>query len=443
MAILESQLSQQVIANLAADILAPEPPLLGLIQAIQFIDGLTPKGKTRITLNWTAPTKNEFIGGELFKNPDGTASLASGSDGSSHEAQFDPLVGASVSVFERTAVSANVKALTASAVHGQRLITIATPVPAEIVTGAYLVIDDGVTNKEEYAKVRSVNTGTGEIVLEDGLFYGHTAGATVKETTLSPKTATTQYTIDTATGILTEVAGGFTAGNRVVIRYQTTLQDLNHYELYRVPGNAPVSVPTKANVLAASGVATVNASIASAATSFQDQSLVDTDNGKDFTYYLFAVDSQGNASNLMSEVMTANTHLVMVETVATIAQNPAAEVSTNKVLVSWDAVADSNANGYNVFRSPGATFDSAQALKVNSTLIAKGTGRVSFDDSAANASNRRPGVEVPFPQDGQTFTYKLETEDTATFWSDGTVNIPVLDTSASKTAGVGDGTGGR
>src|SRR5882672_1761944 len=130
MAILESQLSQQVIANLAADILAPEPVLLGLIQATQFIDGLTPKGKTRITLNWTAPTKNEFIGGELFKNPDGTASLAASSAGSSHEAQFDPLVGASVSVFERTAVSANVKTLTASVVHGQRIINIGTPVPA-------------------------------------------------------------------------------------------------------------------------------------------------------------------------------------------------------------------------------------------------------------------------------------------------------------------------
>lgn len=443
MAILESQLSQQVIANLAADILAPEPPLLGLIQAIQFIDGLTPKGKTRLTLNWTAPTKNEFIGGELFKNPDGTPSLAAGSAGASHEAQFDPLVGASVSVFERTAVSVNVKTLTASAAHGQRVINIGTPVPAEIVVGAYLVIDDGATNKEEYAKVKSVNTGTGEIVLEDGLFYPHTAGAEVKEITLAAKTETTHYTLDTATGILTEAAGGFTLGNRIVIRYQTTLQDLNHYELYRVPGNASVSVPTKANVLAASGVVTVDAAISSAATSFQDQTLTDADNGKDFTYYLFAVDSQGNASNLTSEVMTANLHLVMVETVATIAQNPAAEVSTNKALVSWDAVADPNANGYNIFRSPSASFNPAQALKVNSVLIPKGTGRVSFDDSAVNATNRRPANEVPFPQDGQTFSYKLETEDTATFWSDGTANIPTLDTSASKTAGVGDGTGGR
>src|SRR5262249_16694204 len=162
--------------------------------------------------------------------------------------------------------------------HGQRIINIGTPVPTEIVTGAYLVIDDGVTNKEEYAKVKSVNTGTGEIVLEDGLFYPHTAGANVVQVTLAAKTITTHYTLDNATPVLTEGAGGFTAGNRIVIRYQTTLQDLNHYELYRVPGNAPVAVPTKASVLAASGVVTVNAAIGSAATSFQDQSLADTDN---------------------------------------------------------------------------------------------------------------------------------------------------------------------
>ncbi len=443
MAILESQLSQQVIANLAADILAPEPPLLGLIQAIQFVDGLTPKGKTRITLNWTAPTRNEFIAGELFKNPDGTADVAEGTAGASHEAQFDPLVGASVTVSERTATSANTKTLTASTVHGQRVINIGTPVPAEIIVGANLVIDDGITNKEEYAKVKAVNTGTGEIVLDEGLFYPHTAGAEVKEVTLAPKTLTTHYTLDSATGVMTEATGGFTAGNRIVIRYQTTLQDLNHYELYRVPGNAPISAPTKANVLGASGVITVDNAISAVATSIQDQSLLDSDNGKDFTYYLFAVDSQGNPSNLTSEIMTQNLHLVMVESVASIVQNPAAEVSTNKVLVSWDAAADPNANGYNVFRSPGATFDSGQASKVNSVLIPKGTGRVSFDDSAGNASNRRPANEVPFPQDGQTFTYKLETEDTATFWTDGTANIPTLDTSASKTAGVGDGTGGR
>jgi hypothetical protein len=443
MTTLESLLSQQVIGNLAADILSPEPPILGLIQALQFSDGGTPRGKTRITLNWTAPTRNEVIGGELFKNPDNTPDLADGVNGATHEIQFDPVVAGSYSVYERTGVSGLQTTLSASAVHGQRVINVVTAVPADIVADAFVVIEDGIAAKEEYAEVKSVNTGTGEIVLKNGLFYSHASGAVIKAVTFAAKTEATHYSIDLPTGVITELTGGFTAGNRIVVKYQTGLQDLDHYELYRVPGNSVVSEPTKVGVLAASGVAMVSVAVASTATSFQDQSLVENDNGKDFTYYLFAVDSQGNASNLSSEVMTQNLNLVYVELISSIVQNLGTEVSSNKVVVSWDAVSDPNANGYNIFRSPGAVFNSGTALKVNTTLIPKGTGRVSFDDSAGNLTNRDTGTNVPFPQNGQTFSYKLETEDTSTFWSDGTSNIPALDTTASKTAGIGDGSGGR
>jgi len=443
MATLESQLSQQIVGNLAADILAPEAPIIGLIQASQFIDGLALKGKTRITLNWTAPTRNEFTSGELFKNPDGTADLADGVVNGLHETQFDPIVAGSFTVYERTDSSANSKTLTASSVHGQRVINIGTPVPGDIITGAKIVIDDGVTDKEEYAQVKAVNTSTGDITLVDGLFYPHASGAAVKQVVVTTKAAGTHYTIDISTGALTELAGGFTTGNKIFIRYQAALQDLDHYELYRVPGNATVSLPTKTNVLAAVGVSVVSSAILSTATSFQDQTPLDTDNGKDFTYYLYAADDQGNASNLVSEVMTQNPHLVFVELIPTVPQNMATEVSSNKIVISWDAVSDSNANGYNIFRSLGSVFDPAQALKVNSTLIPKGTGRVSFDDSVGNISNRRPVGEVAYPVDGQTYSYKTEAEDTASYWSDGTSNIPTLDTSASKTAGTGDGTGGR
>lgn len=443
MAILESLLSQQVLGNLAADILAPKPPILGLIQALQFVDGPTPKGKTRITLNWTAPTRNETIGGELLKNPDNTPDFADGTNGATHEIQFDPIVAGSYTVYERTGVSGLQTTLSASTVHGQRVINVVTPVPADIVTDAIVVIEDGVTGKEEYAEVKSVNTGTGEIVLKNGLFFTHASGSVIKAATLAPKTEATHYDIDLPTGVITEITGGFTAGNRIVIKYETAVQDLDHYELYRVPGNATVSIPTKANVLAASGVVTVDNAISSPSTSFQDQTLIDTDNGKDFTYYLFAVDSQGNGSNLSSEVMTENLHLVFVELISSITQNLATEVSSNKVVVSWDAAVDPNANGYNIFRSAGAVFNAGSALKVNSSLIPKGTGRISFDDSAGNLVNRRPDNEVPFPQNGQTFAYKLETEDTVTSWSDGTSNVPTADTTASKTTGVGDGSGGR
>ena len=443
MSAIESQLSAQVIGNLAADIVAPYPPVLGLIQASQFVDATVPKGKTRITVNWTAPTSNEFIGGELLKNPDGTPSLAGGSAGPTHETQFDPIVAGSFTVYERTAVSGNITTLKASTVHGQRIVNIGTPVPGDIGVGSLIVIDDGNTATEEYAKVKAINVTTGDVTLTDGLFFPHASGVSVKATTLLIKTLTTHYTLDLSFGVLTEQTGGFTTGNKILIRYQTAVQDLSHYELYRVAGNAVVSSPTKAAVLAAAGLVQVSVTIPSTATSFQDQTPLDTDNGTSFTYYLFAVDNQGNASSLSTEVMVQNLHLVFVETFPAIAQNPGTVVGNNQVIVSWPAVTDPNASGYNIYRSPSSTFNPSQAVKLNSSLIPKGTGTVSFDDSVNNVSNRvAPGV-VPFPSSGNAFTYKLETEDTVTFWSQGTTNIPSTQTVASKSAGTGDGTGGR
>src|SRR3990167_3054106 len=111
MATLESQLSAQVVGNLAADILAPEPAALGLIQAIQSL--AVAKGKTQITLNWTAPTRNERIGGELLKNPDNTPSIAGGIAGAAHETQFDPLVAGTYTVYERTGVGGTQTTLSA------------------------------------------------------------------------------------------------------------------------------------------------------------------------------------------------------------------------------------------------------------------------------------------------------------------------------------------
>lgn len=443
MSIIESQLSQQVIASLAADILAPQPPVLALIQATQYIEQGAPKGKTKITLNWAAPTKNEFIPGELFTNPDGTPSFATGVENSTHETKFDPIISDSVSVYERTASSTESKTLTASTIHAQRTINIGTPIPNDIVAGAWLVIDDNINSKEEYVQVKSVNTSTGDIVLVDGLFYPHASGALVKVVTLTQKNIGVHYNLELNTGVLSELNGGFTAGNKIVIRYQTSLTDINHYELYLVPGNAPVSIPIKSEVLSFPGVTAVSTNIPASSTSYQDQLLLEQDNGKDYTYYLFAVDNDGNSSSLTTEVMSQNMHLVFIETIPSIVQNLATDISSNKVTISWDAVLDPNANGYNIYRSPGTTFELSQAVKVNSILIPKGSGKIYFEDSSNNTTNRRPISEVPAPIDGQGYSYKIETEDTNTYWLDGTSNLPTLDTLASKNAGSGDGTGGR
>lgn len=441
MASVESQLSAQLVGSLAADILAPEPPVFGLVQATQLLS--VAKGKTQITVNWTAPTRNERIGGELFKNPDATPNFASGVSGATHETQFDPLVVGTYTVYERTATGLPATTITASSVHGTRRINVALAVPADIVANSFIVIEDTIAGKEEYVEVKSVNTGTGEVILKDGLFYAHPTGSAVRQVSLTAKAEALHYTVSLPTGVITELTGGFTAAAKILIRYNTSLADLSHYELYKAPANAPVAIPSKANVLIAAGVVTVNAAIGSGATSAIDATPIDADNGKDWTYYLFAMDTQGNASGISSDVMSENNHLVFTEFIGTVPQNLLAEVSTNKVTVKWDAVVDLNSNGYNVYRSNGSSFTPGTAVKLNSILIPKGVGQISFNDSAANVTNRVSSGVAPFPVDGQTFSYKMETEDTITFWTDGTANVPVLDALASKTAGVGDGTGGR
>ena len=69
-----------MLIRLIKGIVDPNPALRSrLVSAIVLGGNLTvPKGKTRITLTWTAPTTNEFFGGELFKNPDGSAASCLG-----------------------------------------------------------------------------------------------------------------------------------------------------------------------------------------------------------------------------------------------------------------------------------------------------------------------------------------------------------------------------
>jgi OmcA/MtrC family decaheme c-type cytochrome len=90
----------------------------------------------------------------------------------------------------------------------------------------YIVLDDGVPGFEEYLRIQQVDgtrlwfsspTSTGYAI---GPRVAHAAGATVQEVTLTTKTATTDYTVNGATGVITEVTE-FGAGRAVVVSYTT------------------------------------------------------------------------------------------------------------------------------------------------------------------------------------------------------------------------------
>lgn len=90
----------------------------------------------------------------------------------------------------------------------------------------FIVIDDGVPGLEEYLRVQDVQGtrlwfgSTASTAYQIGPRFAHTIGATVMEVTLASKTEATDYTVNAATGTITEVVE-FGAGRAVVVSYTT------------------------------------------------------------------------------------------------------------------------------------------------------------------------------------------------------------------------------
>jgi hypothetical protein len=199
------------------------------------------------------------------------------------------------------------------------------------------------------------------------------------------------------------------------------LQDLDHFELYRVPGDLTVvptvghSLVTKDAVLAATGVVLVHNAIPRT-DSYYAEEMSSSTNGANWSYYLFSVDASVNANSSWAEA-------VLVETIPSIPQNPGATVGNNRVFLEWDALiggTNLNTDGFNVYRVDGSVFLDSACIKVNNIIISKLTPE--FEDSANNHINRRPNSEVMHPQNGYIYSYKIESEDTITDWDVGTKN---------------------
>lgn len=415
MASIVSLYSEAVSANVPSDALPPEPPVLGTITAAQDTNtGAVPQGRTTITLNWTAPTLNERLPGEFLVVADGLAQ--------SVETVYDPIAGApGHELYEVTALTAGTT-LSVAAARGDKVITVADA--TGIVADDWVQLEEG--GQKEYAKVLSVNVNTLTLYHRLRIHASWTTSATVKEATVSLKVETTDYTINLSTGAIDLLNGQFTASNDVFIEYSVTLQDLDRYEIYRIPGSFPVSEPaTYADVTGAGGVVTVDNNVGSGLVTYNDV-LTASENGETWTYYLFAVDDEASANPSLADA-------VEVETFPTIPQNLGKSTSDQQIVLSWDAITDTNFDGINVYRDDGLTFEAATAIQANSSLV---TG-TSFDDSAGNVTNRVSSGVLPYPVNGSPYSYKIEAEDTVTLWSTGTQNQSqgqAAQLTASKTA---------
>lgn len=401
-----------------ADVLSPAVVVLGTITARQ--DNTVAEGRSEMTVSWIIPTTSEAYS-QRVGPASGTAQ--------SFDLTFDPIEVDSETVIEVTGYAGASTTITADFTKDQNILQVASTLGFSI--GDCVEVEGG--GERRYYEVDDIVVGGLVLTIECNVSAGFTTGATVKSVTIFVKTKTTDYTMDYSLGILTLVAGQFTPGNDVSSIYTPILQDLDHFELYRVNGNeivnplAGYSRVTRDAVLAAPSVITVDDAITSVSVNYAD--LLDVNqNGETRTYYLFASDS-----SITPNYSAASA--VMVETIPSVPQNPGVVLSDSRVELSWNSLGvthDENTDGFNIYRSIGSVFDAAACLKVNSILIPLGTQY--FDDSDFNTVNRRPAVEVPYPQNGSTYSYKIESEDTETEWDIGTKNEDSETGSAQLTA---------
>lgn len=398
MATLISDYSEEIVASVPDDAIPPAAIVLGNITETQNDNGgSTPAGRSIVTLNWTLPTKNQATAESI--------GVKSGAGAEDMEGNYDPITGTPALYAMTDLAGAGKGDTTGSVVVGSKLLTVVATTNLSV--SDWIQVKEGAN--EQWFKIDAINALV--LTLHQPSLYTFTGSATVKEAAASLKTLTTQYTVDAATAVISLVNAQWSDGDIVVMDYATTLQDLDHLEIYRILGSSPVSDPTYANVIGFGGVVTVDNAVSSAATTKQD-TLTDGQNGQTWTYYIFCVDDEGSANRSVAD-------LVFVETITSIPENPIlVDIGEQKVVLGWDAVSDTNFNGYNIYRVDGGTWISANAKKLNSALLSS----PSFDDSAANVTNRVSAGTVPFPTNGSAFTYKIESQDTTTAWSTGTRN---------------------
>lgn len=404
MATLRSLYSDAVTAHVPTDTLHPDPPVLGEIQCYQDTNtGAVPLGRSVVTINWTAPTKNALLAEYL--------GLATGAS-QQVETSFDPIE-SGYQVYEASGFGGSGfgdTTITQAVEDGDNFLIVADA--TNFAVGNWVQIKEGAT--EEFAKIASIDGLT--LWIEQCVVYEYTTSATVKEVnTMTLKTLTTDYTIVTSTGVLTLVAGQWTNGKSIVVNYQATLQDLAGFVLYRLPSGSILTDKTFSNVTSQPGAVLVSSTIPDTDTQYIE-TLAAGDNGENWTYYLFAKDDETIPNYSLADG-------VLVETITSIPQNLTSTVGDAKVILTWDAApggADANQDGWNVYRNNGGSLVPGSLVKANSAVIVKGT--TTFDDSADNITNRVSSGTLAYPANGSTYTYVVESEDTTTAWTTGTRN---------------------
>lgn len=401
----------------------PAPPTLGprtpefqasLITGEQLV-GSDVDGQTRIAMQWTDPTKTMVVAGEYLGTATGAAQMLNTGYRDICSSGLAAETGKAWEITGFTAGGGSTTPSLAVAV-GDSKVTVLSA--ANFAVGDHVQIAEGTI--KVYNQIKAIDGSVLRFYF--AIQAAFSTAATVKEVDVVSKAETTAWTLDRTNGVLTLVSGQWTSGKDVVLRYACNLSGVGLYDVWRIPGNMPLPDDASyAEVAAYAGAVHVDGSISGTS---KNETLVDTQNAKTWTYYLFARSADGWLSRAQG---------VMVETIPGVPQNVAAAgLNMSTIRVTWNAVGGDNVDGYHVYRCVGATFVPANAYKLNVAAITD----LYFDDGPTNP-NRRPSGEVPMPAPNTTYSYKVVSADTLTDWDTGT-EVTTAETSENTVADKSD-----
>lgn len=369
------------------------------------------EGRMSISVTWDIPSASEYLPGEFIGIATGSTDIFA----LKHRNIQEP-TGFSLQTYEVTSETGTYEDITDSAEVGDIYLTVSSP--STFSENDWVKIENDPGWAIEYNRIVDIDSTCVE--LEYPITIALPANTLIlRKINASLKTKTTDYSYDSTAGTVTTVSGKFTNGNDVFVRYKFSNDSIDHYEIYRVQGINPLDNRSMYDeVISYPGIITLESNYDSTNASYNNI-LTTSQNGESFTYYIFAIDTDGNPS-LASRLF--------IETIPSRPEN-LDDISTDfEIRFSWNAISESNIDGYNIYRCIG-TWNPANAIKMNSILVTDAY----FTDGPTNTTNRVSSVTAPYPEPEQLYSYRIEAQDTVTTWDIGTQNqssgLPEVSTS--------------
>jgi len=386
-------------------------PIYTVFQSYQEQSEDYPKGRTVLTLNWQIPTKYEEIEKiiiESFNGLDTNFQLPYGNIENITLYADDIEIDSSHYIIDL--IEGNGTVYSTAANNGQKIKITYTPLNPVKVTDEIegeILIGSCVPNRDNAFQISNkyiIPTITPKFYT-NGIYISHNTPIidTINKTITTDKW---YFNYKTGKGVLRSGAALPATLSEITIDYYREIK-LDKFELYKIE-NGLYIYTTYEEVINDPNKIIVNDNINYSSNNYIEEMISDQ-NGRNYMYYLFAVDSDGNHSIC---------DLQLIETLPSIVQNFVLYTRTGEVNLFWDKVIDPNVNGYNIWRCEGTILQKQNLVKLNSKLITSNE----FSDSATNTTNRKSPTEITYPLEAKSYVYLVEAVDEYSSWKVGTEN---------------------